>query len=563
MTEPTRNADTASQAPNPAQSAHPAGTDAAPTAAAPVAAALGDSDDESPYLGTTLNSLAASASVNNITGEVSLTVALVDRPTSLGLGPHLTINLVYNSSSATGSALVSPYLGTFAVVAFKAGTGGEIPIPFADDWDLDLPSIVQNGKSWSLRFKGQSWQANLNADDDSPGKTAFYYAKALENGNKLKLSYVNGKDLTGGATVTTPDGIQYAITQPGAHGWLLSTMTSPNGTRLSFSYVLPSWPGGILDPHTDGSLSVQDQDGNLVYRLVACSEWVQNSVDDYVNTNTLYGSFTNPSQAGSAVYDTFATLNATGGVSQTGFGLYPNNPTVYQYASVGVGGATLTKLSLITDPTGAYSQFNWLSGGFVVKYGVVHVTSSSTSDISHVFSYFFAPVDSQVLCDAGGNQVWKKLFCYSEDQYQGLTHNSATGSATYQCPNLCEFDTNELAHGVAPSNNWFDPLFNSSEHRHGNNEPVGQNYTTGNVSPLIRTQTFSVYAITTYPDDTSVQVQQVYDCLQRLSQVTTTTSWPSSFAAVAGTTTYTYPVAPSQPTAPSTPWPTAASAPAA
>jgi len=546
VTEPTRDASTASQAPAADHPTHPAATDAA--AAAPVAAtALGDSDDESPYLGTTLNSLAASASVNNITGEVSLTVAQVDRPTSQGLGPRLTINLVYNSSSATGSAVVSPYLGTFAQAGYELGGIENITrVPFAYDWDLDLPSIVQNGKSWSLRFQGQSWQANLNSDDDSPDKTAFYYAKALENSNKLKLSYVNGKDITGGATVTTPDGIQYAITYQGAHGWLLSSITSPNGKQLTFSYVLPEWTGAWY-PQAFGTLSVEDQDGNLVYRLVAFNECEDTFT---AATTVLYGSFTNPSQAGSGVYDTFATLDATGGVSQTGLGLYPNNPTNYQYATVNVGSVTLTKLSRITDPTYAYSQFNWLSGGFLVKYGVVHVVGGGGDNISHVFSYFFAPVDTQSLHDSAGNQVWSKQFYYSHDQRHGLTKNSDNGSATFQCPNMCEFDTNELAHGVAPANNWLDPLFNSSEH--GGSSPyvplplVGENYLTGNVSCLIRVQTFNVYSFTCYPDGTQVEVEQVYDCLQRLSQVTSTTTSPLSNVATAATTSYTYPVAPSQ-----------------
>ncbi len=550
MTEPTRDASTASQTPAADHPTHPAATDAASsTAAAPVAAtAVGDSDDESPYLGSTLNSLAASASVNNITGEVSLTVAQVDRPTSQGLGPRLTINLVYNSSSATGSAVVSPYLGTFAQAGYELGGIENITrVPFAYDWDLDLPSIVQNGKSWSLRFQGQSWQANLNSDDDSPDKTAFYYAKALENSNKLKLSYVNGKDITGGATVTTPDGIQYAITYQGAHGWLLSSITSPNGKQLTFSYVLPEWTGAWY-PQAFGTLSVDDQDGNLVYRLVAFNECEDTFT---AATTVLYGSFTNPSQAGSGVYDTFATLNSTGGVSQTGLGLYPNNPTNYQYATVSVGSSTLTKLSRITDPTGAYGQFNWLSGGFLVKYGVVHVTGSQAQDISHTFSYSFAPVDTQSLHDSAGNQVWSKQFYYSQDQRQGATENSDNGSATFQCPNLCEFDTNELAHGVDPSNNWLDPLFNSTENRHDNDEPVGENYTTGNVSPQIRVQTFSVYEFTTFSVDENmgnvlVEVEQVYDCLQRLSLVSTTTACPGSNSVVVRTTSYRYPVATSQ-----------------
>jgi hypothetical protein len=102
MTEPTRNASIESDAPKPdqVQPASAATTDAVPVATAAVGDSAAGADNESPYLGTTLNSLAASASVNNITGEVSLTVPLVDIPSSQGLGPRLTINLVYNSTSA-------------------------------------------------------------------------------------------------------------------------------------------------------------------------------------------------------------------------------------------------------------------------------------------------------------------------------------------------------------------------------------------------------------------------------------------------------------------------------
>jgi len=560
MTEPTRDASTESQAPKPVQSAHPAAPEAAPTAVAPVATAtVGDSDDnESPYLGSTLNSLAASASVNNITGEVSLTVPLVDLPTSQGLGPRLTINLVYNStsSSAAGCAylnsIAAPWVYQQQPFSLSPVAGSWMPGYIPGDWSLDLPAIINSGGNWSLHFQGQSWQANLNGNDTSPGKTAFYYAKGLEQSNKLKLTYQNGTDITGGATITTPDGIQYAVTAPSLSAptepnwgnWLLSSITSPNGTSLHFSYAYP--PQDADSVPGQGALKVTDQNGNLVYALVSASPVpAMPTLNQQVGT-TLYGCFTTPGQAGPAVYDTFATLNSTGYMSQTGLGLYPDNPTLYEYTNVCVSSSIFNKLDRITDPTGAYTQFNWLSGGFVVNYGVVHVTSSNSQDISHTFNYFFAPVDTQALYDADGNQVWSKQFYYSDDQSKGLTNNSDNGSATYQCPNMWEFDTNELADGVAPSNNWFDPLFNSTEHRHDNGDPVGQDYKTGNVSPLIRVQTFAVYAITTFPDKSQVQVEQVYDCLQRLSEVTTTTSSPLSNDTVVWTTSYTYPVATSQ-----------------
>ena len=65
-----------------------------------------------PNTGTTLNSFAESATVNNMTGEVSVTVPLVSMPTTQGMGPNLVVNLVYNSTSS--SSIISPYLDLVA-----------------------------------------------------------------------------------------------------------------------------------------------------------------------------------------------------------------------------------------------------------------------------------------------------------------------------------------------------------------------------------------------------------------------------------------------------------------
>ena len=502
-----------------------------------------DGDTDTAYLGTTLNSEAANASVNNITGEVSLKVPLVDRPTCQGLGPRLLIHLVYNSTSGGSAPPMPAYLNAFATGGWTWASpeypNGWAPALCIGDWDLDLPAIVENGSRWSLRFHGQSWQANLNNKDRSPDKTAFYYAKALENGNKLKLDYANGEDITGGATLTTPDGTRWAITTPTTTGWLLTSIRSPNGSSLHFSYAGQGTDSNGIP--RQGRLSVTDADGKTIYSLISDTPVPQNpdspvAVGTMVPT-TLYGASCDAATVSPANYDTYALLGSRGGVTRTGVSLYPRLPTSYDYADVEVGHVLYTKLSRIIDPTGAYAQINWLAGGFVVRYGVVHVTSPDDSDISHTFSYAFAPADTHALFDADGNQVWSKQYYYSQDQAEGISDGADDGSATYQCPNMWEFDTNEMADGVAPSNNWLDPLFNSTEHHHHNDDTPGTSYTTGNVSLRIAAQSFSVYEITTYPDGSAYQVMQTYDCLQRLASVQVTRQ-----GSMLSQTVYSYPV---------------------
>jgi hypothetical protein len=169
----------------------------APTA---VAATLGDTDNDQPYLGTTLNYFGANASVNSMTGEVSIILPLVKVPTMQGLGPDLEINLAYNSTSWVDKAC--PYLDIIAPILVQQ-IGGEYFQSLPNmDWDLDLPAIYWNNSARMLRFQGQSFQFNTNSEDNSPAKTPFYYAKALENNNSLNY---NPSDLS----VTTPDGTVY------------------------------------------------------------------------------------------------------------------------------------------------------------------------------------------------------------------------------------------------------------------------------------------------------------------------------------------------------------------
>ena len=107
-----------------------------------VAATLGDNDNDQPCLGTTLNSFGANASVNSMTGEVSIILPLVKMPTMQGLGPDLEINLAYNSTSSVNKAC--PYLDIIAPTLVQQLGGGyaqELP---GMDLDLDLPAIYWN-----------------------------------------------------------------------------------------------------------------------------------------------------------------------------------------------------------------------------------------------------------------------------------------------------------------------------------------------------------------------------------------------------------------------------------
>jgi len=481
----------------------------------------GDTDNDYPTLGTTLNSYAEST-VNNMTGEVSVTVPLVKMPTSQGLGPDLAINLVYNSTSPSSiSQLVSPYLQVISPYIFYYQPYFELTTAVMQiDWDLDLPAIAVTtdpntlAAVYTLRFQGQSYQANTNSSDVSPDKTAFYYAKALENNNGLNIQYVNGSNISAGAVVTTPDGTEYSInTHLGGH-YLLTQITKANGNCLKFSYAQCSTNGGLVSP---GSMTIHDQSGKQVLSMVSTYTGDQSSQICQLNVN-----YSNPAAlASSSQYD-IAIKFSVENISQVVYAEFTNQPYQYEYTNITVGSTNYLKLAKLTYPTGAYTVFNWLKGGYVVNYGVVHVKPKGDSDTDHTFQYSFAPVNTQVYCDNAGNPLWSKQYFYSYDQAFGKTSGGDNTGATYQCPNMNKFDTCELANGVSPTNNWLDPLFNSSEHQDTHpNEPMGYGYQSSNVSQLINQQYFIVYEITIYADGTVTQTIQTYDALQRLIQVDT------------------------------------------
>jgi len=401
----------------------PATVQAPTTTGAAVHAALGASalgdDSTSPCLGTTLNSFTDNVSVNNMTGEVSVQVPLVNRPTLQGLGPDLAISLDYNSTSpGETSQIVSPYLQYLSPYFWcnsdKEWVAGNLEI----DWDLDLPAIIVTDVSstvYTLRFKGQSYQANTNSDDSSSSKTPFYYSKDLENKNKLQLSYTSGSNLKNGVTVIAADGTQYSINTKTPQGhYLLTSITKANGNSLSFHYTAPAYStyAGAVTP---GSLTVKDNQGAQVVSLAAT--YTGGNGYDYIPC--LYVNYSNPASAASgSAYDIFAQMSLNQKIvsfSSSGSALTASTPYHYAYTNVTVGSTTLYKLSQVTYPTGAYTQFNWLKGGFVVKYGVVHITQAGDSDNDHTFQYSFAPVDTQGYYDYLGNQLWAKQYYYSED----------------------------------------------------------------------------------------------------------------------------------------------------
>ena len=479
----------------------------------------GDTDNDYPTQGTTLNSYAEST-VNNMTGEVSVTVPLVKMPTSQGLGPDLAINLVYTSTSPGSiSQLVSPYLQVISPYVFYFPPYGELlPCVMQIDWDLDLPAIAvttdPNTKDliYTLRFQGQSYQANTNSSDVSPDKTAFYYAKALENNNGLMIQYANGSNILAGAVVTTPDGTEYSITTNLAGHYLLTKISKANGNCLKFSYVqcVQNDSSNFV-----GSLTIHDQSGKQALSMVSTYTGDQSSQICQLNVN-----YSNPAAlADNNQYD-IAIKFAGENIAEIVYAEFPSQPYQYEYATVTVGSTNYSKLAKLIYPTGAYTVFNWLKGGYVVNYGVVHVKPKGDSDTDHTFQYSFAPVDTQVYYDSQGNQLWSKLYYYSVDQAFQITSNSDNGGATYQCPNMNKFDTCELANGVSPTNNWLDPLFNSSSYADTHpDEPTGLGYQSGNVSQLINSQQFFVYEIDIYADGTVTQTIQIYDALQRLVQV--------------------------------------------
>jgi hypothetical protein len=372
---------------------------------------LGDeSDNANPNQGTTMNSFADNVSVNGMTGEVSVKVPLCHRPTLNGLGPDLSINLEYNSTSPSSlEQMLSPYCMTFFPVIQLLDQCLEY-----SDWDLDLPAIIPtwnacSGTVWSLRFQGQTFQANTNSDDMTPDKTDFYYAKALENGNELKIDYANGKDITGGATVTTPDGTQYQITANFNSYFLVSSITKPNGNYLKFQYVLP-YLDGIHKQVVAGSITVVDNHDNQVFSMVAAYPQQGDMQGNYVPI--VYANFSHPDAAASAnTYDVFAQYqsqeNNITAIASTGNAAYPDTPYQYQYTSVPVPTntpITYTKLSKVTYPTGAYTTFDWLTNGYIVNYGVEHITPHDKDNIYHKFQYSFAPVSSQAFYDCNGGQ---------------------------------------------------------------------------------------------------------------------------------------------------------------
>ena len=474
----------------------------APTA---VAATPGDTDNDKPYLGSTLNSFGANASVNSMTGEVSIILPLVKMPTMQGLGPDLEINLAYNSTSSVNKT--SPYLDHIAPMLQQMPTGYWYS-PLFSDWDLDLPAIYWNNSAQLLRFQGQSFQFNNNNEDNSPAKTPFYYAKALENNNSLNYNSAS-------TSVTKPDGTVYTMKSNGAAS-LIDSISKNNGQSLTFSYERPIISSTDTNTIQNGSMTVTDSDGKQVLSIVTVYPPINGQ---QVIAPVLYVNFSNPNVlASSSQYDIAISFSAvyaqSQNVSQYAYAEYPDQPYCFDYAGVASVGL---KVSKMTYPTGAYTVFNWLEGGYTVNYGVQHITASGDHNIDHTFTYSFAPVDTQYYYDSDGNWLWYRLYIYSTAQANGEGSGGDDHSATYLCPNLNMYDTDEMANGVDPTNNWLDPLFNSTEHSwSGYSDQMGSNYKSGNVSQLIAKQTFTVYETTTYADGTNTASVKTYDALQRL-----------------------------------------------
>ena len=473
----------------------------------PAATTVGDTDNDQPYLGSTLNSFGANASVNSMTGEVSIILPIVKMPTMQGLGPDLEINLAYNSTSSVNK--VGPYLDFIAPMLMQVPTGYGFS-PLCSDWDLDLPAIYWNNSAQMLRFQGQSFQFNTNGEDKSPAKTPFYYAKALENNNSL--SY-NPSDLS----VTTPDGTVYEMQS--IEGLpLIGSISKNNGRSLTFSYVRPTISSTDTNTIQNGSITVTDSDGKQVLSMVSVYPPINGQ---QVIAPVLYVNYSNPDvSASSSQYDIINSFSAvyaqSQNVSQYAYAEYPDQPYCFAYTDTAIS----TKVSQMTYPTGAYTVFNWLEGGYNVNYGVQHITASGESNIDHTFTYSFAPVDTQYYYDSNGNWLWYRLHNYSTAQANGEDSGGDNNSATYLCPNLNMYDTDEMANGVDPTNNWLDPLFNSTEHNwSGYSDQTGANYKSGNVSQLIASQTFTVYEATTYADGTNTSTVTTYDALQRLQSV--------------------------------------------
>ncbi len=470
----------------------------------PAATTLGDTDNDQPYLGSTLNSFGANASVNSMTGEVSIILPLVKMPTMQGLGPDLEINLAYNSTSSVNK--VGPYLDYIAPMLMQVPTGYGFS-PLTSDWDLDLPAIYWNNSAQMLRFQGQSFQFNNNSEDTSPAKTAFYYAKALENNNSLNY---NAADLSD----TTPDGTVYEMQS--IEGLpLIGSISKKNGRSLTFSYVRPTISSTDTNTILNGSISVTDSAGKQVLSMVSVYPPINGQ---QAITPVMYVNYSNPNvSASSSQYDIVISFSAVyaqwQNVSHYAFAEYPEQPYCFAYTATAIS----TKVSQMTFPTGAYTVFNWLENGYNVNYGVQHITASGESNIDHTFTYSFAPVDTQYYYDSNGNWLWYRLHNYSTAQANGEGSGGDNDSATYLCPNLNMYDTDEMANGVDPTNNWLDPLFNSTEHNwSGYSDQTGSNYKSGNVSQQINNQTFTVYEATTYADGTKTSTVKTYDALQRL-----------------------------------------------
>ena len=506
------------------------------TAQTAVAATVGDTDNDQPDMGSTLNSFGANASVNGMTGEVAIILPLVKMPTMQGLGPDLEINLAYNSTSSVDKA--SPYLDIIAPTLVQQIGGGYSQEMPGMDWDLDLPAIYWNGSAQMLRFQGQSFQFNNNSADKSPAKTPFYYAKKLENNNSLNYNLSD-------RSVTTPDGAVYEVqTIENLNLTVIGKISRNNGQSLTFSYIQPQPVGSI-----NGSITVTDTDGKQVLSIVSVYPPINGQ---QTITPVLYVNYSNPDvSAGSNQYDIAILFSAQGNgvsyycnVSQCAYAEYPDQPYCFDYASVAAIGL---KVSKMTYPTGAYTVFNWLDNGYNVNYGVQHITGSGDSNIDHTFTYSFAPVETQYYYDSDGNWLWYRLHNYSTAQANGEDSGGDDDSATYLCPNLNMYDTDEMANGVAPTNNWLDPLFNSTEHNwSGYSDQTGANYKSGNVSHLIASQTFTVYEATTYADGTNTSTVTTYDALQRLQSVLNYCNgnwWDGQLLAQ---TNYSYPVSVSE-----------------
>jgi hypothetical protein len=209
---------------------------------------------------------------------------------------------------------------------------------------------------------------------------------------------------------------------------VIGKISKNNGHALSFSYTQP-YPlnSGNMQ---NGAITVTDSDGKQVLSIVSVYPPIKGQA---VITPVLYVNFSNPNvPASSSQYDIAISFSTdyNVNVAQYAYAEYPDQPYRFAYTNTAIS----TKVSQMTYPTGAYTVFNWLEGGYNVNYGVEHITAPGKANIDHTFTYSFTPVDTQYYYDSEGNWLWYRLHIFSTAQANGEGSGGDNDSATYLCP---------------------------------------------------------------------------------------------------------------------------------